>query len=628
MKIRKFYSGGIQFSPASVDYSAGVLSVLGQSQGTGTSSSTSESQSSIYRSDEKGAIGILNKAMTDALLSDTLPNEAQFIINNSDIFGQNIDPLDPYSSSSSYAEILQSIQMAKYNKELYNNAIASARSREALKGPAINTDGTVWVKTNEGLRKKYAEDITPADVVVSVAELAQLRAYNPQFAFNPEIIATIENSTSVKEIQAFINSVIDKIGSEGTKIGIYGTKSELRGIHQGLASILSGTSAEGIYKGTIEHSSNTKEAQYLLRYVYRLLEPNQRAYLEVMAGKMNVGDIVDEKTGQKVDKVYALLVDFIQGKYEYKENYDVDFQKDQTGIVFGKAAIGEEDNSKKQDGLQDIKSNPALRFYNEYGEKGLFTIQVGNYKLTTVGTIGSLYDSNGNPMDWSSLAQVSRSMFGPSFNMSQAYFGGFKITDRNKVQVDGTQVVMMYLPAVKDGQQVKPDFSKLELATQLQKRTANMTDINQINRLYIQAGLPAIYKRGNNGAKQLLEPYARFAVMHGYADKNAIPKKDIQGNNTLFDRTVQRIEDENEIQTVISRFKEFDKNYTEATTGFIFTDPDIYEGIVFIPMYSHVGNTYQTGLTEHQSNLEERAYQYQNRDVGGQYNGNTIKFNY
>jgi len=46
--------------------------------------------------------------------------------------------------------------MAKYNKELFNDAVNKARDKYGLKGPAINADGTVWVKGKQGIHKKYA----------------------------------------------------------------------------------------------------------------------------------------------------------------------------------------------------------------------------------------------------------------------------------------------------------------------------------------------------------------------------------------------------------------------------------------------------------------------------------------
>jgi len=104
--------------------------------------------------------------------------------------------------------------------------------------------------------------------------------------------------------------------------------------------------------------------------------------------------------------------------------------------MYGKAAVGEDEEKGKggsEDGLGDINANPAMRFFNEYGERGEFSIQLGNFMLSTIGTIGSLYDAQGNPMDWTSLKQVSESMFGPGLYMSSASFGGALITDRSKV---------------------------------------------------------------------------------------------------------------------------------------------------------------------------------------------------
>ena len=643
MRILKYAAGGIQFSPTAVDYSAGILSILAGNQAQGAEAQAG-SQSSLFRSEEKGAVGILTKTMTDDLLQNTLPNEAQYIINNTDMFGQYIDPTNPTQSIALYSDLLQKMQMAKYNKELFNDAVSKARDKYGLKGPAINADGTVWVKGKQGIHKKYAQDVTPGDQIVTVAELSQLRAYNPQFAFNSDIISTIENTTSVKEIQEFINSVVEKIGEDKLKLNIYGNKDDLIKF-QGLTDILqgkglavglaSGESPEGIYKGTIDHTSNTTAANKLLVYIYSLLEPNQRTYLEVMANKVGF-TVYDDQTGKKIPTVQALLTEFIRGKYSTTSEYDVSFQKDETRIMYGKAAVGEDEEKGKggsDDGLGDINANPAMRFFNEYGERGEFSIQLGNFMLSTIGTIGSLYDAQGNPMDWTSLKQVSESMFGPGLYMSSASFGGALITDRSKVQVDGNEVIMMYLPVTKSGKHTVPNMDAFRKATQLQRQTAHMKDINQINRLYRQAGLPDIFKPDGKGGKVLTNSYARFAVMHAYADKKAVAAKDVNGNNIEYDETVQVLDDDNITETVIDRFKGMDKNFSETREGGIpllnwFSHAGIYEGLVFIPVKNHPGNYYQTGTSMRQSEQQDRSYQYGQRDVYGTYRQPTLKVNY
>lgn len=622
MKIKKFSGGGVQFSPASVNYATGVISVLGQTQNTNSSSSAS----SLFSSGEKGAIGLLNKTMSDALIKDTLPNEAQYIINNTDIFGQYIDPNDPSSASAMYAEILQSMQIAKYNKEIFNDAITKARDRQALKGPAINTDGTVWVKTEEGLKKRGADEVKPGDALLTVAELAQLRAYNPNFAFNEETISTIENATSMKEIQDFINSVIRDIGKEEYKFNLYGTKSELMslpGIFEGIGDVLRGTSSDGIYKGTIEHSSNTDKANSLLSYLYKVLDPNQRAYLEVISRKWGI-DVRDEKTGQKINGVYVLLREFVQGKYNTKTVYDADFQKDQTRIVFGKEFVGEEDKDK----LENMKTNPALNFFNETGQKEGFRMQLGSWEIYTVGTVSNLFDSKGHALGWTSMSQVATSMFAPILDISQAHFGGAKISDRDKIQVDGSKIVNLYLPVdleAKARNETRPDFNLLEKATALQRQTAGMTDVNQINQVYQRAGFPSLFVNDGQGNITLNARYARFAAMHAFADRKVIPDKDVLGNPLEFDNTIQEVDDDSLAETVISRFKQINKGYSESRTGgFLgaFTHPDLYQGMVFIPLLDTPINAMSNARIKDVNRIETARYKQQSNQKN--YNSETV----
>lgn len=631
MKIKKYAGGGVQFAPVIADYSTGILSVLSQSQDTSSSSSTSQSQS-LFGSGEKGAVGILNKTMTDALVKDTLPNEAQYIINNTDIFGQYIDPNNPSASTALYSDILQKMQLAKYNKEMFSEAMTKAREKQALKGPAINPDGTVWVKTDKGLGKKYVDDVTPYDNLVTVAELSQLRAYNPNFAFNQDVISTIDNSTSIKEIQDIVNSVISNIEKYETKQDFYGSKDEIRNAAkkvEGLRDILSGSSAEGIYKGTIEHSSNTEQAQHLLKYIYSILDPTQKAFLEVLVRKSGIINVKDEKTGKNVDGVLALLSEFVQGKIHVKNYYTMDFQKDQTDIINGKSG---KSGSGSDQGLEDIKPDPATLFAAEMGEKEVFTIQIGGTRLRTIGTVSNLYDSSGNALDWTSLTEVGKSMFAKTLNVDQAHFGSYKVSDRDKVQVDGTKLVNMYLPIdtnAKAKGELMPNFKWFALAAKLQMQTANMTDINQINRIYQQNGLPAIFTIDGTGKRVVTPQYARFAVMEAYADRKSVPKKDINGKQFDLDlETVDQVEDDNVVETVIERFKKINDKYTESKTGALWwAHPDLYKGMVFIPIKNNPVAAMPTGVTMRNAiRLETGFDKAQNNQ--SRYNGNTISINY
>lgn len=632
MKIKKFAGGGVQFSPASVDYSAGVLSVLGQSQNT--KSSSSSQLGALFNNDEKGSIGLLNKTMADALIKDTLPNEAQYIINSTDMFGQYIDPYDPSSATAAYTDILQKMQQAKYNKELYNDAMAKARERKSLRSPAVNSDGTVWVKTSEGLSKKPINEITYKDALLTVSELAQLRVYNPQFAFNPEMIDTIENSTSMYEIQGLINDIVTNIGSNEINITRYGTKGELSQLSQGLHDILnSATSAEGIYKGTIHTKTNSKAAYSLLTYIYTVLDPNQKAYLEVLAN--NSGVKFKAERGETVNPVFELIKLFIQGKIDTSETYSAEFDKEQTESLFGTS--GGKKGSSSSDNLGDIKANPALLFYNELGQKEAYRMQYDGVTLTTIGTVGTLYDAQGHPQaDWVTLSEVGHSMFAPTLDIAEAHFGGARITDRDRIQVDGSRIVNMYLPVDQKAKlhgETRPDFEMFKTATELQRKTANMTDINQINRLYQQAGLPKLIASITPEGRKVLTPeYGRFAVMEAFADKKVVPEKDNFGQDIAFDGTVQEVEDEALADTIVQRFKrayskdKSDKNdtFNESRKGFAFwSEPDLYQGLIFIPIKNNLANQYIEGATMNQMNKAEVA-----SHMGEGYNSNTINVNY
>lgn len=601
MRIIQYQGGGLSLPSGYRDFRPAIFSFL---QGL-SNENTAQSKGVSFASDEKGAIGIFTKTMTDQVMKDTLPVDAQSLIDLSVNFDRYVDPSNPRRATAMYTKILQNLQQAHYEKTLYDEAVKQARTRGALAGPAISEDGTVWVKQGDKIGKKSVHSVSSKDRVLTVSEMAQLRAYNPQLAGDSSVIIAIDNATSMKAIQDYINDVISTIGSYSDNRKVFLSKQKMD-LVEGLQAALN-VQMDGIYKVTINSKDNMQQLQGFLKYLYNTLDTNQKNYLTVVARK-NGMKTVDDK-GNPIDPVFTLLLDLVQGKHEQSKTYEAEFQKDMSAAAQGLDIYKEyrDKPSGSEKGLDDTPMTPALLFYREMGSKESFTFQVEGVTLNTIGTVSTLHDSNGNPMGWSSLSQVATSQFS-GLDVDQAHFGDYKVLNRDKIQVDGKKIVNMYLPvSVGVGNEVKPDFDLFRKATQLQKKTANLTDVDQINRIYQQEGLPAIFKKGPNGEKILTPQYARFAVMEAYADRKALPKVDAMGAEIKMKDTVQRVGDEYELEAAISRFKDINKDYTETKSGGflgIGKDTDIFKGLVFIPIRNDILNWYTKPTAKNAERLE------------------------
>ena len=619
MKILKYQGGGFSLPSTHIDYSNIYMTYLTQKQQNAQSNS-SASSSSRFQSDEKGAIGIFTKSMTDDVMKNVLPVDGRQLIDMSVRFEDYINPHNPTSATSVYSGILQKLQQAKYEQDLYTKAVDNARSKGTLQAPAISTSNTVWVKKGKGITEVDVRNVKPSDRVLTVGELAQLRAYNPAFAGNQDAIMAIEQSTSMKDIQDQIDDALSSIPMSGGTKTTFGTRQQL--LAQGYQEIL-GTSVEGIYKLKVTEKNNIKAVNAVLKYVYDTLQDNQRAYLTLIAKKAGLS--AKGPNNEPLDPVQVLLMEFVQGKYQFDNDYEATFEKEQTEIMMGELPGSSKDKSGSSSGkgLDDIDANAATDFFLQMGEKKGVQIKIGRVLYQGIGTKSTLVDGEGKPLGGMTLlTSVDNSEMAFGMDVSQMHFGSARVNDtsKDKIIVDGGSLINIALPvdlqALSVGE-IRPDFKMFQQATKAQREAKGLTDIRKINQIYAKYGLAPIYKLGANGEPELQATYRQFAVLHGYADRSALRKSKL-GDDIDLNVTIQKVIDSDDAESIVETIKEFNKSY-KPSKDFPIPHPwrgdDIYEGSIFIPIYespiSYLGKTKHTvgnsmKLTEAQ-HYNERA---------------------
>jgi hypothetical protein len=137
---------------------------------------------------------------------------------------------------------------------------------------------------------------------------------------------------------------------------------------------------------------------------------------------------------------------------------------------------------------------------------------------------------------------------------------------------------------------IMPDIALIDKVNKVNQeiKEKNITDINEINQVYVDAGLPVYLNQDGTVVSTM---YRRFGVLNGTAIDNAF------GKNFVSSRYLKKIDDEDIINGAISvmnkgRSKE-DKIEYDAESflnfgGLIGDYDSVYQGTIFIPISNDV----------------------------------------
>ena len=551
---------------------------------------------------------------------DGLPSDMNAIISDLKNFTMrdSIDPLGLTSSSniaSQYIKIVNKIKIAKTNKEWYDKAYEKLRDNNTLNELAITNDGRFIGMNNEGDFKYFtAEEVASKNTenyyILTNSNLLSIRSQNPNAAFNNVMIQEIANSIGMEQITEFINKTIQNLGSDKTQTQVFGNQSKevLAGLQQ-LQNVArevgQDLSISQLYEANIMNENQVKQAHSAITYLINSLPSNMRALLLAKTGsEQGVIDLITSLVNSKLSSTYKL-------------EFSPKNKKSTTTTKTGNVTI---------DGL-DL--SPAQMLQQGFGDREYITIQDQSSTGLQVEAVTMPITKNGNqPMGSGTLEDVATSQFGGILNFANASMGGqiIPFEGRRNIAVDGSKIYSMYLP-IDQNEYVKgnivPDITLIDKVNKINKdiKQKQITDPNQINALYEEAGLP-VYM--NQDGTVIPTFYRRFGVINGTAIDNAF------GKNFIENRYLKKIDDEDIINNALSimnrgRSKE-DRIEYDAKNFFNFGGllgdyDNVYEGTIFIPISNDVflgvagsGNT----ITSTEANDLE-ALQQQKQKVSTNY---------
>lgn len=521
---------------------------------------------------------------------DGLPSDMQLIVSSLQDFEiqDKMDPLGLSSSSniaSRYISLINKIKVAKFNREEYNNAFNQLKGNGGLNEYAITSEGYLIGSNKEGDFQYFTADQVnkgePAKAGYSLltnSNLLYMRANSLDAAFNHQLTTQAQSGIGMEVITENINKIIQGLGSskeseEGfVKMGQAGQIKEGLKYLQKVAkevgddSINQNMSVADYYQAGYLTEDQAQQAEIALQYIFRALPANAQALLQVKGGSAKGAE--------------ALVRSLVTSR----TSTDVQFKATPKKMTKSSSSSGE------SDGVDKLKLSPVQMMQVGYTDHQAITLQKGTkYAMQVNAQVLPITDVNKKLLGVTTLDKVAESTFGGALDMNNVTMGSQLIDPQalQNVQIDSTNLYVMNLPIDRNSPDgtIKPDLSWMQKIEAIDQtiRQQGITDINQINALYQEAGLPVLMD--SNGQLNTRD-YCKFGVLNGHALNSAF--KDLD----LLDNTVNEIDDENQINNILSILNK-DRNEkdridfdSESWMDSIFgTDHDsIYEGTIYIPV--------------------------------------------
>lgn len=523
---------------------------------------------------------------------DGLPSDMALIVDSLRNFNM-MDKMDPLGLSSSsdiasrYISLINKIKVAKFNREEYNSAFNQLKGNGGLNEYAVSSDGYLIGTNAEGDFQMFTPDEvisgTPRQQGYSLltnSNLLYLRANSTDAAFNHRLTTFAQNGIGMEVITKQISDIIQGLGSskeseEGfVQMGSNGqVKKGLEYLRKvanevGDDSIFKDMSVADYYQAGYLTEDQATQAQLAIEYIKNALPANMQSLLKVKGGS---------------DKGAEAL---IKSLVYSKTSTDVQFKATPKKMTKDSSSS----SSGSGDGVDELKLSPVQMMQVGYTDHQPVMLQKGTKYATTVNAqVLPITDVNKKLLGITTLDKVAESTFGGALDMNNVTMGSQLIDPQalQNVQIDSTNLYVMNLPIDKNSPDgtIKPDLAWMTKIEELDQiiREQGITDINQINKLYTDAGLPVLMD--SNGQLNIKD-YCKFGVLNGHALNSAF--KDLD----LLDNTVLEIDDEDQISNVLSILNkgrnekdriDFDsKSWADSIFG---TKHDsLYEGTIYIPV--------------------------------------------
>ncbi len=631
MIIHKYAQGGQSSLPPLVAYKPLVMS--GESTAPTVEDPTSASKSSSKSSEAD----LTNKDILTMLKSelDGLPNDVQALTQQLQKFfiGDKLGIGGTSSIETRYLKALSLAKTAKFNKQQYDEAFKRAESTGGINEVAIDENGQLICAVGDDFKKlsvnQYiqAKQQIPELHALTNQELLKLRAYSPNLQFDTNLTGIVKNSIGMEAVNKLINDAVRSLGSDELKREGY-TATEQNQIKQGIEYIQKAqdqigeqglqenTTVDGLYDLGVMTKDQVNQAKMALNYLYSTLPKNAKALLDVKAAESGMGtgkDIIQQLIGSRISSVNT------------QDLSRTNASKGKNGKTTKTGA------AKEDDVMSKLELSPVMMA--QLGKTSYMPIKIQNgtkYAMTMNAQVVPIVSASGSPLGAGvSLQDVSSSQYAGALDFNNATMGGQSIDPSalDKVIVDSTNLYIMNLPfkTLPDGT-VIPDLKWLKTIETVDQavRQQGLTDPDEINKLYIKAGLPALMDSNGN---LNVTSYCKFGVLNGKAASRTF----VQADDFSID--AKEISDENLIKNYLSAVNkgkdkdskmEFDSaSLWDRISPFWNSHDSLYEGTIYLPFRDDILNgalsSNQKLTAEEASVIQARNQQRQRLAATGGY---------
>lgn len=526
---------------------------------------------------------------------DGLPNDTRALVSslqNMFQMQQITGTSDVSDLASTYLSNLYQIKMASYNKKEYDKAYTEVTKNGGLNEYAITASGQVIVMDEDDNLKQ----ISVAELLKGTSKyrpltnsnLLYLRAYQPEYINNNQILNTVANGIGMEQVDKMIREKLSSLGTSETVRSGYSVKADSY-IAQGL-NVLSqvesaavagqtGMTLDGMYKNKIITKDQKQQAEAALQYIYNTLPDNAKTLLSIKAGNAS-----NPQAGAQ-----AVILQLITSSMSQTNSSETTWE--------GKSGSGSGDDGL---GSDDIKTGP---YYNMTrmigGNPTSLSINKGtNYQMDVDGiNYPSVPGFDGKPIGKTSLENLLVSgLQGVVTDKNAITFGNVVLSsnDFENVMYDGTGGTMAILPTKlsNTGRKVV-DLEALDRWEAANKQLRDMGISSIYDPDHQQEVVQVLYQ---NQLEKLVNvstgsldysALGQFLIVDGYA-------VDHSSKNTFKDSSfVTKVDDNSEEIPMIEKALSTDKDQSNYKIDVVDNWYDwnghntVYKGSIYIPITSN-----------------------------------------
>lgn len=595
---------------------------------TSTSSSTSNSKKKSSSSNDSNSqkYKITTKDLVKMIGDKSgLPNELIGITRDlsATLALQNLTGIETTDLAQQYLYSNYKMQIMAQNKSNYDKAIEKATASGALAEPAINSAGQIAVQNKEtkGVEYVFVNDfIEDQDKynILTVQALAQLRAYDPNLAFDQQSIDAINNSIGFEEFQSLLDKAQINLGStQYSEKGIR-AKDALLGLQ--FMSQLSDDEKkkylewadDGTYSYDTKTNSNVQQINALVDYMCTVLPTRAKTWASIKTGITN-----------KEEATKQLVKQYLAGKQNITREYSVtppssgSSSKSKKGSNGGNGETVQEELGKVKEGfwaqLQSQKGGDDYTYDLLTGQGHMFI--TGKYYGTTPGM----------DRDKSLQAYIADSNLGYLIkNSTKITLGDVPISTNsfNEVMIkSSTGALAVSLPIKADGTVNFDVISKYETICRnlrdqgLQPGSQEYDE--ELGKMLQEEGLDTLVD--SNGLPNK-NRFGFFLVLEGVASNRAKGRirnpqsgamDEVRFEDFDSDYIVNMGDGEDVYRQLENGLSTKDNKYESDYNEYWFTD-DVFGGNIYIPLNVNrlnAINADENEVTSQQSKLYERLNQ-------------------